>query len=462
MDGAGGDLGLKVRITPIIDQGKLSGEAKKVEKQINKTMPKDGGGILGRLGGFANKMGMGGGVGSAAIAGAVGGIIASVMNVVMGMLKKVFSVMVESSGSLRNVLKLLNMGFLQIIRPFADVLAIMLRPIAMFFRIVGREVMKRVREKRKELKAQGYSGIALGGALMAELPSIYLDVLMEQLGKIDWGTFFSKILSVLWENLTVRLPAFLGKVFEILNGLGKWIWENIILAIGNLALTELAKFGWWLWTEITEAIGDMAIAIGTFGVWLWTEITDGIGNLGSALSGFGNWLWKSITQGIGNVGSILGGFGDWVYKVLTGAITLPQALLDIGTTFYDMFVKVYNGFADFANMFSLFTGITVQKVLTSAEKNAWSNASHKSEKDRFYANNPQFKSMAVGGLMTSDGLIYAHAGEAVIGTDSLRGMIADAISVNNSNTILIPGSVIADAIDRRVDYYYKYKVANRR
>ena len=25
MDGAGGDLGLKVRITPIIDQGKLSG-----------------------------------------------------------------------------------------------------------------------------------------------------------------------------------------------------------------------------------------------------------------------------------------------------------------------------------------------------------------------------------------------------------------------------------------------------
>ncbi len=402
MDGAGGDLGLKVRITPIIDQGKLSGEAKKVEKQINKTMPKDGGGILGRLGGFANKMGMGGGVGSAAIAGAVGGLVASAMQGVMGLLKKGLSVLVESSGSLRNVLKLLNMGFLQIIRPFADVLAIMLRPIAMFFRIVGREVMKRVREKRKELKAQGYSGIALGGALMAELPSIYLDVLMEQLGKIDWGTFFSKILSVLWENLTVRLPAFLGKVFEILNGLGKWIWENIILAIGNLALTELAKFGWWLWTEITEAIGDMAIAIGTFGGWLWTEITEAIGNLGSALSGFGNWLWTEITSAITNLIP-----GSGAVKAATG--------FDIGGMFGA-------GFSALGRVLGLDSG----------------------------------------GLMTSDGLIYAHAGEAVIGTDSLRGMIADAISVNNSNTIVIPGSVIADAIDRRVDYYYKYKVANRR
>ncbi len=418
-----------------------------VERSIKGIMPKSlgglfsggmkglGGDFLGRIGGFANRMGAGSGVGNAAVAGAVGGIMASAMNGVMGLLKKGLSVLVESSGSLRNVLKLLNMGFLQIIRPFADVLAIMLRPIAMFFRIIGREVMKRVREKRKELKAQGYSGIALGGALMAELPSIYLDVLMEQLGKIDWGTFFSKILSVLWENLTVRLPAFLGKVFEILNGLGEWIWENIILAIGNLATTELANFGKWLWTGITDAIGDLTGA--------------------------------------------LGDFGNWVYKVLTGAITLPQALFDIGGWFYDMFVKVYNGFADFANMFSLFTGITVQKMLSAAEKEAWSDSGREAQKRSFYAYHPElapagYQQAAGGATMSTDGLIYAHAGEVVKDRGDILGTIRDTVrsemggaGFSGNITVNINGNVSSNvqlerAIMDGIDRYYNTRVVSRR
>jgi hypothetical protein len=435
MDGAGGDLGLRVKITPVLDSGKLNAEGKKVEKQLNKTMPKGGGGFLGRIGGFANRMGAGSGVGNAAVAGAVGGIMASAMNGVMGLLKKGLSVLVESSGSLRNVLKLLNMGFLQIIRPFADVLAIMLRPIAMFFRVIGREVMKRVRERRKELKAQGYSGIALGGALMAELPSIYLDVLMEQLGKIDWGTFFSKILSVLWENLTVRLPAFLGKVFEILNGLGKWIWENIILAIGNLATTELAGFGLWIWTEIVKALGtavtwvaNMFAGAASFGAWLWNQI---IGAFGTAAS----WV-SQMFEGMGD-------FASWIWnevKKVFGVSQSKGAITDIAaaaSASSDPTTRFLGGLASGGrDALNFLTGGMFSKVT----------------------------GMASGGMMTGDGLIYAHAGEVVKDRGDIEAMIRAAASSGGGGnvTVVIPGSAMVDAIDRRVDHYYRTKVANRR
>jgi hypothetical protein len=432
MDGAGGDLGLRVKITPVLDSGKLNAEGKKVEKQLNKTMPKGGGGFLGKIGGFANRMGAGSGVGNAAVAGAVGGIMASAMNGVMGLLKKGLSVLVESSGSLRNVLKLLNMGFLQIIRPFADVLAIMLRPIAMFFRVIGREVMKRVRERRKELKAQGYSGIALGGALMAELPSIYLDVLMEQLGKIDWGTFFSKILSVLWENLTVRLPAFLGKVFEILNGLGKWIWENIILAIGNLATTELAKFGLWIWTEIVKALGtavtwvaNMFAGAASFGAWLWNQI---IGAFGTAAS----WV-SQMFEGMGD-------FASWIWNEVKKVFGVSQSkgtISQIASSSSDPTTKFFAGLAS--------GGVDVLNFLSGGLFS-------------------KVTGMASGGMMTGDGLIYAHAGEVVKDRGDIEAMIRAAASSGGGGnvTVVIPGSAMVDAIDRRVDHYYRTKVANRR
>ena len=461
MVGEGGDLGMRVRITPIIDQGKLNAESKKVETQLNKTMPKGSGGILGRIGGFANRMGAGSGVGNAAVAGAVGGIIASAMNGVMGLLKKVFSVMVESSGSLRNVLKLLNMGFLQIIRPFADVLAIMLRPIAMFFRIIGREVMKRVREKRKELKAQGYSGIALGGALMAELPSIYLDVLMEQLSKIDWGTFFSKILNVLWENLTVRLPAFLGKVFEILNGLGNWIWENIILAIGNLAVTELANFGWWIWNEIVKALGTAASwvasmfeGMGDFASWIWTEIVKALGtavtwvaNMFEGAASFGAWLWNQIIGAFGTAASWvsqmfegMGDFASWIWnevKKIFGVSQSKGAISQIASSSSDPTTKFFAGLAS--------GGVDVLNILSGGLFS-------------------KVTGMASGGMMTGDGLIYAHAGEVVKDRGDIEAMIRAAASSGGGGnvTVVIPGSAMVDAIDRRVDHYYRTKVANRR
>jgi hypothetical protein len=398
-------------------------------------MPKGSGGLLGKLGGAAGKMGLGGGVGNAAVAGAVGGIVASAMQGVVGMLKKVFSTLVESSGSLRNVLKLLKMGFLQIIRPFADVLAIMLRPVAMFFRVIGREIMKRVRAKRKELKAQGLSGIALGGALMAELPSIYLDVLMEQLGKIDWGTFFNKILGVLWTNLTERLPKFLEKVFWILNGLGTWIWQNIILAIGNLAATELAKFGWWIWTEIVKALGtaarwvsSMFAGAASFGVWLWNNV---LGAMGTAAK----WV-TSMFDGMGN-------FGTWIWNEVKKVFGINQAqgtMNDIAraaSSSSDPTTRTMGGMIGGASDILDIMGMGWLKGLTG---------------------------MASGGTMTSDGLIYAHAGESIKDTGQIEDMIRNAVSSKGGGdvTVVIPGSAIADAIDRRVDNYYRTKVANRR
>jgi hypothetical protein len=72
--------------------------------------------------------------------------------------------------------------------------------------------------------------------------------------------------------------------------------------------------------------------------------------------------------------------------------------------------------------------------------------------------------MASGGTMASDGLIYAHAGEVIKDQGDIEAMIrAAASSAGGGNvTVVIPGAALADAIDRRVDTYYKNKVANRR
>ncbi len=437
MDGDGGGLGLKVKITPVIDRSQLNSEGKKVENQLNKNiklsgtggfaknfqsvMPKSMKGGPGSLfEGLGAKLG-GSGIGKAAVAGGVAGLVVAGVQGILEILKKVFSLLVEASPMLKNVLKMLNMGFMMILRPIGDALAMMLRPIAMFFRAIGRQVMKQVRAKRAELKSQGYSGGALGAALMEEMPRIYLQVLIGALQNIDWGDLWDKYLDLVWKNITERFPAFLAT-----------LWQGFL--------------------DMRQGLID-------------------------ALSGVGKWLYGVIADA-GKYGlDKLGGLGQWLYDRITGKISPFDDLEIIGSKIYDIFVTMYN---TMAGMLNKIPGVNIELLKTydrlKAEEAANKYvASYKNYEIVYSATghaygykDREIQYLAGGGEMTSDGLIYAHAGEVVKDSGSIKQMIAESVAEamasmgGRGDTFVIPGSAIADAIDRRIDYYYKTKVVNRR
>jgi len=428
MDGGGGDLSLKVRVTPVIDQSKLKGEAKKVETQLNKNIK-----FMGSFKGVKGASG-GGGTGNAAVAGAIGGIFASLTQGVMGALHKMTSMMVESSGMLKGVLKMLNMGFMQILRPIGDVLAMLLRPVAMFFRVIGREIMKRMRAKRNELKAQGLKGSALGWALMEEMPGIYLDVFIEQLGRVDWVSLFLRIGNFLWTMFTEKLPLLLSK----LNSLGGLILILIIGAIGTMLV--LGTLAGLLLTGIFTAIGPMM-----------------------ALGGLGGGILSTATTAIGTMG-VLAGLGAIIFAIaevaLWAASDDAQKTYDRMTSAQDMpagappLPEVAGGNVGYINVNK--PGASPDTLVSNLKKEA----------ENLYnmvgGHGQLIPGLAGGGEVLGTGLVNMHAGEVAADKGNLRQLIAEAVSVNNSNTIVIPGSVISDAIDRRIDYYYQTKVANRR
>lgn len=446
MDGGGGELGMRVRITPVIDRGKLNGEAKKVEGVLAKKLK------IGAGGNLAGLLKGGGGTGNAAVAGAVGGVFASAMQGLMGIAKKMLSTFVDASPMLKGILKMLNMGFMQILRPIGDTLAIMLRPIAIFFRLIGREIMKRVRDKRKELKAQGLTGMDLGMALMAEIPGIYLDVFMEFLSKVDWVGIFTKIGNFVYTFVTEKLPVILGKMYE----LGSTLFWMIVEAIGKMPI--LATLGGVLLGMIILAVGAMVV-LGTLGMVLFTSIMTAVGPM-AVLNGLGDAVNGRIMTSIGSM-TVLGGLGAAILAIAIGAVAMyassPQAQKD-----YDRIVGAQPMPAG-APPLEPAGQAKVGYIDVGKPGSRW----QKPFEDIYNSlgmKGPLIPGLATGGEVLKTGWVNMHAGEVAADKGDLLSSIKEAVSSSGGGnvTVVIPGSAIANAIDNRIDYYYRTKVANRR
>ncbi|OPY30356.1 MAG: hypothetical protein A4E31_00406 [Methanomassiliicoccales archaeon PtaU1.Bin030] len=465
------EVGLIVKVKTRGAKGELDRIAKDTTKAQNRAvadLQKSVKGLLPKsLRGMFSSVTKGtGGLGQAAVAGGVGGIAAAGVQALIGIGQKMLSFLMQSSASLRNAVRLLNMGFMQIIRPFADTLAMMIRPIALFFRLIGKEIMRRVREKRKELKAQGLRGASLGMALMAEIPGIYLDVFMEFAKKVDWTKILTKIGESVWKFLTEKLPIILEKLRE----LGVLVLKKIIESIGSMPI--LATLGLLVLGAIVLAIGTMVV-LGTLGALVLGTMTTAIGTM-SVLNGLGNSVFSKIMTSIGEM-SVLGTLGTAILGIAIAAVATwassPQAQTD-----YDRWTGASNttGQPPLPSEGKANVGfIEVGKPGQGSDANYWKRPLE-DVYNMLGGKGPLIPGLATGGEVTATGLVNVHAGEVVKDKGDLLKALRDTIrsemgsgGFSGNITVNINGDVsrnvqLEQAIRRGIDSYYRERVVNRR
>jgi hypothetical protein len=292
---------------------------------------------------------------------------------------------------------------MMILRPLGDALAMMLRPIAMFFRVIGRQVMKQFREKRAELKAEGYSGADLGMALMEEMPTMYLQVLIDSLANVDWGDMWNKYLDIVWTNITERFPAFVATLWDgfmgmrdglinTLSGLGSWLW-GVITDVSKWGLDKLTNIGQWLWDSITNKI--------TFG---------------DRLASLGDWLFGGVKSAIGDLGASLGNLGNFLWKM------------------------VHNAMASAFNSISKFSlNVLGQNIMPFTAMGT-------------------IPMLDTGGDILGTGLAVVHRGERVLNPSEAASYGGQTINVS----VAIPGAAMREAMVSGIDSYYRTRIVNRR
>jgi len=441
------------RISGAVDriQSKISRLQSRAERGIRIPTPTEGApgirrvgrrrGILSGLGGLGD-IGLpflGGGAGGAAGAGAGSalGALAAVVIVAQGiqkMIAKVVEILLDASPLFKQTVSLLKTGFLLILRPIGDMLAMLLRPIAMFFMGVGKKVMEKTRALIKEGDFFGATVVWIQ-TIFTEL----INAIIGAIGEIDWEEIFVKLadwLSRIWlqfvlgiGNTLINIQMWISTtISDALIGFGEWLWNQITGAIGPLS-KWLGGFGEWLWNNIIGAIGSIADFIGGLGEWLWNQITGALGTIGSTISGFGEWLWNSITGAIGNLADWLGGLGEWLWNQITGAIgNIADIFENIGGSIESAGGDILGGISDF------FGGI-------ANEIGGWFSG---------------IKPMQAGGIVTKPtlSLIGESGPEAVIPL-SKAGTLGKNINLNINISDNYFGSQVdfEDTIKRVIDEY---------
>lgn len=238
-----------------------------------------------------------------------------VLKGIMQILQAIFRRLVDASPSLKAMVKMLHTGFNMIIKPIGDAIGYLLRPIARFFIVIGRNINLAMAEKVAELQGQGYSSFGISGALFASLPEIYLKVLVDAFKGMDWDSMINEWARVVTTNFTERIPSLISLIITVFAsltmGLSTWFWGEVgksLASLWNIIAGALGGLGTWLWDGITGALGAAWGAVAGFGSWLWTSITGAIGDIASAIGGglgsFGAWLWDGIKKAIGSIGNL--------------------------------------------------------------------------------------------------------------------------------------------------------------
>lgn len=282
------------------------------------------GGALGNLklpaflgGGGASAGGAAGAMGAMAGAAAAGVIV---LQGILQAVQAVVSRLSEASPLLGSMLKQLNVGFNMILKPIGDVLGYLLRPIARFFMVIGRNMNMAMAEKVAEMQAQGItSGPALAAGMFASLPEILLSSVMDAMEGIDWDSAISQYVRVVSDNLTRVLPSLILTIAEALRELS----AGVLMWLGEALYNALSGLGSWLWGGITGALGGAWSLLSGFGGWLWDSIKNAIGNLGSALGDLGNFVWKKIHNAIAGAFNAIHNFN---FSVLGQTIAPFQAV----------------------------------------------------------------------------------------------------------------------------------------
>lgn len=312
-------------------------------------------GAIGKLGvGAGGKGGVG--VGGALAAGAAGGAVAGA--IIMG-LDKLVKKMTEASGILKGSLHILSKSFTMFIRPFADFLGMLLRPLAiallkvavLWYKWLSNILIKTKTERDIEAggvpalldvmaesgkdviegnKTMGEHLRTTGEALAGLVPETGidpLDALINGLIKFVADLFGAVVDFHLWlGKMGVELGlAFLDAIatgVQFLYEIGQKVWD-LLAPVLEEGFALLIDFGKWVWDSVTGALGNIASFLKGFGTWVWEQLLEAIGTIGDVVGGgveFATWLWDEITTALGNLPDILGGLATWVWDALTAAL----------------------------------------------------------------------------------------------------------------------------------------------
>ena len=383
-------------------------------------------GFEGFMSGYGKSKGAGGGFfqnlagglkgGASGAMGAAGGPIGmaimglqKVLEVGVEFIERIWNFMIKSSPQLQATIKLTMRGLMLFMRPFGDVIAMAMRPMARWLIRLNRDAMR--------------AGRAAGKPGSEEFQNAYMKSWMDGF----LGGFMENLIDPLVAAITKVLPT-LTEVFATLAAIvAPIIAAAVVYAIGVTIvkiLVDVVKFVWDLLTKtIPQAImsflvdftsGLMGIVLkigliaGEFISGLWNSFLGFLGGIKTWLMGIPEWLWNSITDALSGIWDWLKGIPEWIWNAITGAIK-----------------GIGKGAGDWL------------KGLVGLQS---------------------------GGIVTSPtaALIGEHGPEAVIPLSKMGGMGATTVTLTwHQNAPIYGVAELEKTVERALDQYFRTKVSTR-
>jgi len=294
-----------------------------------------GAGIMKSMGAGA-KGGMSGAMGAA---GGPAGIIVMAIQKIgeviqegVEIMKKIWEFMVQSSPQLRATIKLIMRGLMLFMRPFGDLIAIVMRPMARWLIRLNSAAMKAGKAAGKpgspeylQAYMKSWKEGFMGGVIENVMKPLFT-VIKELL-----PPFIETLVPILVVLVAAITPAIISGIVmsigQIFADFGNWmagglfnIGYNILLGIGKAVLA--------LGGAISSTIDAFGSAMGSTWDWIWGGIVDAFTGLWDTIKRIPEFFWNMLTGAFGGLWEKISGFGKWLWDTITGAFT--GALKGIG------------------------------------------------------------------------------------------------------------------------------------
>jgi hypothetical protein len=444
-----------------------------------------GGGVVGGKGAGGGAAAGGAAAGGAAAAVMIAaGIIKDVLEKGFEFIQKLLKLIVDSSPRLQATFKVLMKGIMLFLRPIGDLLSTFIRPIARWFITLNRTAMNAARKAGKPGSQE------FQGAYMTAWFDAFMKGFWENMAKPISGIFttwlpkfLEQILPPILVALAVLLPLALG---SLVIGIAKLAWDFLTWVVDKLGggLTILSTIGNWIMNKLTTLITH-AGGLEWIGSWIFTKFTTLIKDAGG-LEGIGSWVFDKLKAFITSAGGLTG-IGQWIFEKIQTLITGIGGLTGIGEWIFSKIKELVTSMGGLVGIGDwIFSKI--KELVTMENVNQLAEAMFH---DRLASLNNTLRDLLIPDFLGKDirpfgGInvmpyTLADAGgisngptpvmfgerrrEVIAPLSDLPRLLAAAMEPMQTSTqpitIVIPGDAIANAIDRRIDFYYKTKVMAR-
>jgi hypothetical protein len=214
------------------------------------------------------------------------GLTAISLNQTVELLSKMLGVLSKSSQQLAGLLKLFEKAFMIALRPLGDLISQLLRPVLRFMLKGAIEQMRAARQ----LGAKSAENIAGG---LDKIKDGDIGTKLEGVVQLYVGAFqkYGQIIA----SLPIVGPIMIAfmKLFDTLGeGLkiaGKWVWDNVLVPIGNffkeigLAIGGfVSDVAVWVWDNVVKPVYDFFVSV-------FNAVT-------AVVSDVALWVWENVAE----------------------------------------------------------------------------------------------------------------------------------------------------------------------